>query len=174
MKKLIGFVLVALATMLVTEPVFAQSDATSKMRGEYNFRGSSASRSMRNAREYSHAYREYAQTPQLEKVNPEVAKETSNSIGEYIPKAQKHMAWMRKQAAGDKETLVSLDLIDASLKDAAKSHKAMHDLCEKEDVDADGSMKCCEQIDESLATAIAEHDKLMKRLADNKKAVSKK
>jgi hypothetical protein len=30
-------------------------------------------------------------------------------------------------------------------------------------------MECCQQIDAALAKAITEHDKLMKRLADEKK-----
>lgn len=174
MQKFFVFALVGLGILLLAESASAQTDATSKMRGEYNFRGGSASRSMRNAREYSHAYREYVSTPEVEKIDPEVAKETADAIEQYIVKSQKHMAWMRKHAGGDKATLASLDVIDKSLADAAKSHEELHGMCEKDDIDAKGSMKCCEQIDESLKTAIAEHDKLMKRLGLDKPAPKKK
>jgi len=143
----------------------AQRDAGSKIRGETNFYGGAASRSMRGALDYSRDYRRYAQSAPDKKINPEVAQEAADSIGQYISKAQKHMAWMRKQAAGDKATLTSLDVIDKNLADAAKSHAEMHETCLKDNVDAAGSMECCKVIDASLSKAIAEHDTLMKRLA---------
>lgn len=162
--------LIALALLALVVPMntaSAQRDAGSKIRGEYNFYGGAAGRSMRGAREYSQSYRQYVRTAPQQKVNPEVAREAADAIGDYITKAQKHMAWMRKQAeAGkDKETLTSLDSIDKNLADAAKSHKEMHEMCLKQNVDPTGSMKCCQEIDEHLSKAIAEHDKLMKRLA---------
>ncbi len=174
MQKFIAFGLVGLATLLFVNSASAQSDATSKMRGEYNFRGGSASRSMRNAREYSHAYREYVRTPEVEKVEPEVAKETADAIDQYIVKSQKHMAWMRKHAGGDKATLASLDVIDKNLEAAAKSHKELQEMCEKAEIDGKGTATCCDTIDESLSAAIAEHDKLMKRLGLDKPAPKKK
>jgi hypothetical protein len=174
MHKILAFTIVALAVAIAASSASAQqSDATSKMRGEYNFRSGSANRSMRNAREYSHAYREYVRTPEVEKVEPEVAKETADAIEQYIVKSQKHMAWMRKHAGGDKATLASLDLIDKNLEKAAKSHKELHEMCEKAEIDGKGSTTCCEQIDESLSVAIDEHDKLMKRLGLDKPAPKK-
>lgn len=154
MKKLLGLVLIALAVMTTAESALAQSDAGSKARGEYNFYGGSAGRSMRAARDYSQDYRQYVRTAPAKKVNPEVAREAADVIGQYIVKSQKHMAWMRAQAAGDKVTLASLDVIDKNLTDAAKSHKAMHEMCKKENVDAEASMKCCEQIDAPLSARL--------------------
>jgi hypothetical protein len=99
-------------------------------------------------------------------VSPAVAKEATDSIGEYITKAKKHMASMRKHAetANDKETLASLDSIDKNLADAGKHHDAMRETCLKDNVDGKASLECCKVVDDSLAKAIAEHDKLMKRL----------
>jgi hypothetical protein len=165
MNKKFCFAAVALAAMAfaaVADSAFAQRGAESKAAGQYNFYGNSAGRSMRGAREYSNDYRQYAGS--ADKVDKELAQEASDAIGTYIVKAQKHMAWMRKNAGGDKATLASLDVIDKSLADASKHHKEMHDCCAKPEVDKGKSTKCCEGIDESLATAIAEHDKLMKRL----------
>jgi hypothetical protein len=173
MNKAICYLLVVFGAFSAVSTAVAQRDAGSKIRGEYNFYGGSASRSMRSARDYSQDYRQYVKTAPAQKVNPEVAKEAADSIGQYIGKAQKHMAWMRKQAAGDKETLASLDVIDKNLADAAKHHKEMHEICMKENVDAEGSMKCCQKIDDSLKTAIDEHDKLMKRLAGDKATSTK-
>lgn len=175
MYKLLVCTALGVALAFVSAPAIAQqSDATSKMRGEYNFRSGSANRAMRNAREYSHAYREYTQTPQVEKVEPEVAQETADAIEAYIVKAQKHMAWMRKHAGGDKATLASLDIIDKNLADAAKSHETLHEMCVAVEIDGKGSTDCCAQIDESLKTAIEEHDKRMERLGLKKPAAKKK
>ena len=164
--------LIALALLALVIPAstaLAQRDAGSKIRGEYNFYGSSGGSAMRSARDHSSYYRQYAQSAQP--VNPEVAREAADTIGTYITKAQRHFAWMRTQAqaSNDKETLTSLDEIDKNLAAAAKSHHEMHDTCLKANVDAAGSMKCCQEIDDHLAKAIADHDKLMKKLASPKK-----
>lgn len=163
-------VLTSLLMVLAAQSAFAQRDAGSKIRGEYNFYGGSAGRSMRSARDYSQSYREYVRTAPMQKVNSEVAKETADAIGEYIAKAKKHMAWMRKQAetSADKETLTSLDSIDKNLAAAEKHHASLCEYCEKESVEAKGSMECCQEINDALAAAIADHDKLMKRLAAKK------
>ena len=172
-KPVIVLALIALAAL--TSTANAQfRDAGSKARGEYSFYTKSAGSSMRSARDYSQSYREYARTAPAQKINPEVAKETADSIGQYITKAQKHFAWMRKQAAGDKDTLASLDVIDKNLADAAKSHAEMHETCLKGNVEAGASMECCKVIDDSLAKAISEHDKLMKKLAGDKATAPKK
>jgi hypothetical protein len=174
MKLAIPATKIAILTVVVlsASSALAQRDAGSKIRGEYNFYGGAAGRSMRSARESAQSYREYVRTAPQQKVNPEVAKETADAVGDYISKSQKHMAWMRKQADAnkDKETLTSLDTIDKNLATAAKHHASLCEFCEKENVEAEGSMKCCQEIDSTLAAAIAEHDKLMKRLAGAKPA----
>lgn len=162
MKSLSMFLLTA-AVLLSAQGAFAQRDAATKARGEYNFHGNSASGSIRNARESSANYLEYARTS--EQVNPELATETVDEIGQFITKAQKHMASMRKHAAGDKQTLTALDSIDKNLAQAAKSQAEMRATCHQDKVDGPASLVCCKAIDESLAKAIAEHDKLMKRLS---------
>ena len=166
--------LIALALLALVVPVntaHAQAPAGAKQRGEYNFYSGAGGSAMRSAREYSTYYRQYAQTAPEKKVNPEIAREAADSIGQYITKAQKHFSYMRKQAeaANDKTTLTSLDVIDKNLAAAAKSHAEMHETCLKDNVDAAASMECCKAIDDSLAKAIAEHDKLMKKLAAPKK-----
>ena len=162
MNTIIRLVTIAIAMVFVSDVALAQRGAASKAAGQYDFYGKSANRSMRGAREYAYDYRQYASS--ADKVDQELAQEASDAIGTYIVKAQKHMAWMRKNAAGNQETLASLDIIDKSLADAAKHHKELHDCCAEPEVDKAKSTKCCVEIDESLATAIAEHDKLMKRL----------
>ena len=163
MKPLSMFLLTA-AVLLAAQSAFAQAPAGAKQRGEYNFYGNSAGRAMQSARDYTQEYRTYAKATPT--VNPEVARTASDGIGDYITKAQKHMAYMRKQAdvGKDKETLTSLDSIDKHLTAAAKSHADMHETCLKDNVDGAASMECCKTIDDHLAKAISEHDKLMKKL----------
>jgi hypothetical protein len=167
----------ALAALVVSGgTAYAQRDAGSKIRGEYNFYGGAAGRSMRGARGYAQSYREYVRTAPQQKVEPAVAQETADAIGNYITKAEKHLAWMRKQAqtAGDKQTLTSLDSIDQHLADAKKHHQGLCEYCAKDAVEAKGSMECCQEIDASLAKAIAEHDNLMKRLVGDKGGAPRK
>jgi len=165
-----------LLAVVVPSTALAQRDAAAKMRGEYNFYGRSAGSSMRGAREYSNYYREYAQSAPSQQINPEIAREAADVIGAYITKARRHFAWMRTQAEGakDQETLASLDSIDKHLAAASKSHHEMHETCLKASVEGAGTMKCCQEIDDELAAAISEHDKLMKRLAGDKAPASKK
>lgn len=155
----------AVLMMLVTSVAFAQRDAASKSRGEYNFYGGAAGTAMRSAAEYSQHYQAYTRSAPA-KVSQEVSTVATDTIGDYIAKATKHLASMRKHAetAGDKETLGSLDVIDKHLADAAKNHAAMKETCLKDHVEGQEVAACCKVVDESLAKAISEHDKLMKRL----------
>jgi len=165
----IGITIGLLAALSVM-PVFAQRGAGSKIAGEYNFYGRSAGSAMRAAREHSSYYQEYVRTAPQQQVDPEVAKEAADSIGVYIAKAQKHMAYMRKVAekGNDKEALTSLTTIDKHLADASKSYETMKDSCLKESIDSKHTLECCLPMYEHLNKAIAEHDKLMKRLAPKK------
>lgn len=160
--------LLAMLMTLSATVAFAQAPAGAKQRGEYNFYGGAAGSALRSARDYTSNYQTYTRSAQA--VNPEVAKETADAVGDYIKKAEKHFAWMRKQAqaSNDKETLTSLDSIDKNLADAKKHHGSLCEYCAKETVEAKASMDCCKEIDASLSKAIAEHDKLMKRLSSKK------
>jgi hypothetical protein len=151
-------------------------DAGSKIRDDYMPGGyTSASRSLYHARDYANDYRSYVQQVSQSKqpVDPEVAKEHADGLAHNIAKLQTHLVSMRKHAAGDKETLASLDAIDKHVQDAAKQQAAMSEMCAKPEVDAKGSMKCCDDASKSLDQAIAEHDKLMKKLAAKKKLAIK-
>lgn len=154
------------AVLFSSGVAFAQRDAGSKARGEYNFYGSAGGSAMRSAQETSTYYRQYAQAAPDKTVNPEVAKEAADSIGNYLTKAQAHMAGMRKQAEAvkDKTTLAALDSIDKHLSAAKKSHDEMRETCLKDTVNGTETLACCKVIDDHLAKAITEHDKLMKTL----------
>lgn len=160
----------ACAVLLMTDAALAQRGAGSKAAGEYNFYGGSAGSAMRSARDYSSYYRQYVETAPKQEVNPEVAREAADSIGTYIGKAQKHMVSMRKIAEThkDSETLASLDSIDKHLASAAKSHSEMKDTCLKDHVEGAATLECCKPLYDHLGKAVAEHDKLMKKLGKTK------
>ena len=142
-------------------------DAAAKVRGEYGESYTPASRSLYHARDYAYDYRSYVQQTRLKKgeVDPEVAKEHAEELGRNIAMLQKHLVRMRKHAAGDKETLASLDVIDKHIKEAAKAQVALAELAAKPPVDAEASEKYSDEASKALDLAIAEHDKLMKKLA---------
>lgn len=162
--------LAVLLVCLVGPTALAQRGAGSKIAGEYNFYGSSAGSAMRAARDNTGYYQEYVRTAPQQQVSAEVAKEAAESVGVYIVKAQKHMAYMRKVAETNKDTatLVSLDAIDKHLTEAAKSYETMKDSCLKESVDSKRTLECCLPMYDHLSKAAVEHDKLMKRLAKSK------
>lgn len=157
--------LLGMALVLGASAAYAQAPVGAKQRFEYSFHGNAAGSAMRSARDTSGYYRQYAQAVPDRKVTAETAREAADTIGTYITKAQKHMASMRTHAAGDKETLTALDSIDKHLAAAAKSHEEMRETCLKDPVNAAATLECCKMIDDHLAKAIAEHDKLMKRLS---------
>lgn len=175
MKHLVTrFVLGTLLVAFAATMSFAQSGADAKARGRYDFYGKSSSRSMRSARDYSRDYRQHVQASPKAAVDAAIAKDAADSVGMCIDKAKKDVEAMRVEAAGDKETLASLDLVAEKLAEAAKHHKKMHELCCKENVDGEGSMACCKDIDKALEAAGAEHEKLMKRLGVATAPVEKK
>ena len=151
----------AIAVVVIANTAYAQRDAGATARGDYNFYGSSGGRSMNHARDYSRGFQTYAR--QVPSVTPQIARDEAAGIGHNIDQAKKHFANMRK-ATTDKETLTSLDLIDQQLAAAAKAHAEMHEMCQKEMIDGEACMKRCHDVDAALSTAIAEHEKLMKRL----------
>ncbi len=175
MKHLLTrLVLVAVMVAFAAAISFAQSGADAKARGRYDFYGKSSSRSMRSAREYSRDYRQHVQASPKAPVDGAVAKAAAESVGMNIDKATKDVDAMRAEAAGDKETLASLDLVAEKLAEASKHHKAMLEMCCKENVDGEGSMACCADIEKALEAAAAEHEKLMKRLGVASSPVEKK
>jgi hypothetical protein len=175
-KTLPAVLLTALSVSAVT--ALAQPSADAKARGHFDFYGRGAHRAMRGARESTGSFREYIRSTQpdattvvgeqpRERVSPRIAQAAVDDIGDYIAKSEKHLAWMRRQAeaSADKDTVASLDSIDRNLAAAKRSHATLCSCCLEDNVDAKAAMACCQTIDDALGKAIAEHDALMKRLA---------
>jgi hypothetical protein len=148
----------------VAVPTDAAPPVNRKAAGDYStpFWGNSAGRSIRHARDYASGYRQYArQAPSIEK---RMAQHEADGLGHNIKAAQSQYSEIRKTTT-DKETLAALDLIEKHLTDAVKAHAQMDEMCKMDMVDGEGTMKCCEDADAALDKAMAEHEKLMKKLA---------
>ena len=156
-----------LAAHTSTANAQAIRDAGSKIRGSSGYSHRGGYRSLWHARDYAGDYRSYSSDARREnrRVAPEEAQEHAEGLGHNIKKAQKHFADARKHAGTDKETIAALEKIDALLAAALKSHAEMAEMCKHEEIDAAGTMKCCTDAEAALEKAIAEHEKLIKRLA---------
>ena len=171
MNKFTGLASVGLVLVAVGSGSFvtaAPAVGTAKARGDYStpFWGQSGGRSIRHARDYSRGYRTYARRAPT--VAPMIAKQEAQGIGQNIALAKTQFGELRK-ATTDKDTLASLDVIEKHLAEATKAHAKMHEMCNMETIDAAGTMKCCEDVDAALAKALAEHEKMMKKLEPDAK-----
>jgi hypothetical protein len=175
MKRLLSCLLLAgLAVVTVASVGFAQSGADAKARGRYDFYGKSTQRSMRSAREYSRDYRQHVQAAPQKKVDNVVAKDAADAVGTCLSNAQADVAKLRKEVGDDKDAVASLDLVSKKLAEAAEHHKEMAAECCKPTVDGEASMACCAKMDEALSAALAEHEKLMKKLGTSSSEADKK
>jgi len=134
-----------------------------------------ASRSLYHARDYGYEYRAYVRqvSQNNQSIDAEIAKEHAQGLGHNIALLEKHLASMRKSAAGDKETLASLDTIEKHVKEASKAQAKLAEIAGKPTVDIPASTKYNEDATKALDEAINEHDALMKKMAAKKKPTTK-
>jgi hypothetical protein len=106
-------------------------------------------------------------------VDPAVAREASDAIGDDIERIHRHVARMRAHAEklGDKDSLASLDAIDKQVGIARRSHASLHTHHAEDRIDAKTAMQLAQQVNDALRAAHSEHDKLMKALHETKASV---
>jgi hypothetical protein len=99
-------------------------------------------------------------------VDPEVAREASDAIGDDIERIQRHLKRMRKHAEelGDTEALPILDSIEKNLAVARRGHADLHGHHAEESIAPETAMKLAQKVNDALRAAHADHDKLMRRL----------
>jgi len=108
-----------------------------------------------------------------DEVDPQVAREASDAIGDDIEKIQRHVARMRTHAEklGNKEALVTLDNVDKQLGVARRSHASLHKHHAEDVIDPKTAMTLAQQVNDALRAAHSEHDKLMKQLRETEASV---
>jgi len=99
-------------------------------------------------------------------VDPEVAREVSDAIGDDIERIQRHVKRMLQHAEelGDKEALLILASIEKNLGVARRGHADLHEHHAEESIAPKTAMALAQSVNDALRAAHADHDKLMKRL----------
>ena len=174
--KMIRCSLIAALAALAIQSAWAAPGAGSKAGGQFNFYGSSSRSALSSAREYSGNLRRYAESGPATAggqavpggggtmaMSPIVAKEAVDSIDHAVAKSEKYLATARRQAeaAGDKESIVTLDQIGAHLAEVKKCCRELAECCEMDAIDGKRSAACCKELEAALGKAIAAHDKLV-------------
>ncbi len=169
---LVGLTLVAM--LAISPEAYAQRDAGAKARGDYSgtfWSTRSANRSVRHARDYSQGAREYVQS--TTKPSPQYLRADAAEIRRNLTAANAEVAFLKTQAARDKELLAAVASIEKHLAAAEKEHETFHGECEKEAIDSELAMACCSALSDHLTKAADELEALQKKLTP-KPTTSKK
>jgi hypothetical protein len=108
-------------------------------------------------------------------VDPEVAREASDALGDDIERIQKHVKRMRTHAEelGDKEALSILDAIEKNLGVARRGHADLHEHHAEDKIAPKTAMALAQSVNDALRAAHTDHDKLMKRLHEAEEPAGK-
>jgi len=166
-RKLLGTTLVALAIVSIPSAANAQAtgfnDAGAKIRGDIYWPGKATTRYVESARNYAQEFQTYiAKVPRPE---PAVAAEVHKTLTSYLDEANKHLASMKKDFAGDKETVAAVESIETDLAAAVANNKAMIACCKEEKFDKAMAMTCCNDLSKQLGRIHDNHVALMKKLS---------
>jgi len=154
------------ALLLIPSLATAQNPfrtAGEKISGEAYWPGRATGQYVQSAQNYAQEYQGYlARTPRPE---PAVVQEVSKTLGGYLDEANKHLVSMKKDFAGDKETVAAIESIEKDLAKAIDHNKDMIKCCENEKYDKAMAMTCCTDLSKALGKIHADHVALMKKLA---------
>lgn len=162
----LGFALAAAGVAM------AAPDAGAKARGEYSFFGHSVHSTIHSTRAAVTHYGDYlahvqAATPAVA-VDVDLARESSDAIGDSITRMRRHLTKMREHATelDDEEALALLDDVDHQLTEAATHHAALHAAHAGDTIDAKTARMHAEKVNAALEKARREHDELMAHLRE--------
>jgi hypothetical protein len=140
-------------------------DAGSKIRGDAYSR--SSTRTMRHSRDVSRDFRNYAQRSRRnsQPVSPTIARTHVDELAQNVKLTQKYLAEEKKEFAGDKKASASLDKVEKQVQVEAKQQAALAELVKGDNIDADAVVKACEDAEEAIDKAVAEHDEMVEAAA---------
>ena len=84
-------------------------------------------------------------------------KEIKTELGRYLDESQKHLATMKKDFAGDKETVAAVESLEKQLTTAIEHNKMMITCCENEKFDKVATMSCCTDLVKELDKVYKDH-----------------
>jgi hypothetical protein len=131
-----------------------------------------ASRAIGRARESAQDFQGYVN--KMAKPEPSVVKDVKAELARYLDEAGKYLATMKKDFAGDKETLAAIEKVEKELGAVAESQKAMIECCENETFDKAAGMACCKDFAKDIDKVNAAHQLLLKTLATKQAAKATK
>lgn len=108
-------------------------------------------------------------------VDPEIAREAGDAIGDDIERIQRHLRRMRAhaEAAGDRDAIGILDGVERNLAVARRGHAELHAHHASDSIAPATAMALAQKVNDSLRAAHAQHDALMKRLHESDDAGAK-
>jgi hypothetical protein len=137
--------------------------AGEKITGQAYWPGRATGRYIESAQNYAQEYQSYiARAPRPE---PAVVQEVSRTLGAYLDEANKHLVSMKKDFAGDTETVAAVESIEKDLAKAVEHNKAMIACCQEEKFDKAMAMTCCTDLSKQLGKIHQDHVALMKKLS---------
>lgn len=122
-----------------------------------------ATRAIGRARESAQDFQNYV--TKMPNPEPSVVKDVKVELATYLDEAAKHLAAMKKDFTGDKETLAAIAKVEKELGAAVENHKAMIECCENEKFDKIAGMTCCSDLLKQLDKIHAAHQDLMRKLS---------
>jgi len=172
--SLIALTLIAGLTFAITPRLASAQfqDAGAKIRGDIYWPSRASGRYIESARNYAREVQTYvAKAPKPE---PSVVKDIKTELGRYLDEANKHLAQMEKDFAGDSEIAAGIKGLEKELESAVDHHKAMVACCESQTFDKVATMACCKDLVKDLDKIHAEHVALMSKLATKYSAPTSK
>jgi flagellar motility protein MotE (MotC chaperone) len=138
--------------------------AGEKISGDAYWPGRATSQYLQSAQNYTQEFQTYvARTPKPE---PAVVAEVHKTLANYLDESSKHLASMKKDFAGDKETLAAIDKMEKGLATAVSHNKTMIESLKNEDVNQVLAMNSAADLSKEIAKVHADHVSLMKKLSE--------
>jgi hypothetical protein len=165
-SKLFAMVVIALLAVLPAA-AFGQGgafrSAGEKITGEAYWPSRATSRYLQSAQTYAQDFQ--AHVARAGRPEPAVVQEVSKTLSGYLDEANKHLATMKKDFAGDTETVAAVEAIEKDLAKAVSQNKDMIACCKEEKFDKAMAMTCCTDLAKQLGKIHADHVALMTKLA---------
>ena len=137
--------------------------AGEKITGDAYWPGRATTRYLESAQSYAQDFQTHV--AKAGKPEPAVVAEVHKTLTGYLDEASKHLASMKKDFAGDKETVAAVEKMEKDLATAVSHNKAMVECCKGEKFDKAMAMTCCTDLSKELGKIHADHVALMKKLS---------
>lgn len=137
--------------------------AGEKISGGAYWPAHATARHLQSAQSYAQDFQ--AHVARVGKPEAAVAAEVHKTLTGYLDEANKHLASMKKDFAGDKETVAAVEKMEKDLAAAVAQNQSMLECCKEEKFDKAMAMTCCTDLAKQLGKVHEDHIALMKKLS---------